>query len=84
MKEHFPEDCIEETSRGYALSFGAFERMEAWIEDKMFCVDTESNLNVEDDEILDTNKRFRDFLEDVTGYTAKQRVKKAKEAAKNK
>ena len=28
--------------------------------------------------ILDTNKRFRDFLEEATGYTAKERLKMAK------
>ncbi|OPY18608.1 MAG: hypothetical protein A4E23_01350 [Methanomethylovorans sp. PtaU1.Bin073] len=43
-------------------------------------VDTESDTTVTDDEaILDTNKRYRDFLYKATGYTAKERLKKAKE-----
>ena len=32
--------------------------------------------------MIDTNARFRCFLEKATGYTAKQRAKKAQEAVK--
>jgi len=31
--------------------------------------------------VLDTNKRFRNFLEKATGYTAKQRMQMAKKEA---
>jgi hypothetical protein len=41
-------------------------------------VETESNKDVKDDVILDTNKRYRVFLEGATGYTAKERLAKAK------
>ncbi len=41
-------------------------------------METESNKDVKDDAILDTNKRFRIFLEGATGFTAKERLKKAK------
>ena len=41
-------------------------------------VDSESNKEAKDDIIMDTNKRYRVFLEEVTGYTAKERLKKAK------
>ena len=60
------------------VSFGALQRVEASIVDKKLLVDTTPNPNVPDEEILETNKRFRKFLDDATGYTAKQRVSKAK------
>jgi hypothetical protein len=41
-------------------------------------VETESSKDVKDDVILDTNKRYRVFLEEATGYTAKERLKMAK------
>jgi hypothetical protein len=42
-------------------------------------VDTVSDTTLTDDElILDSNKRFRDFLLQSTGYTAKERLKQAK------
>jgi hypothetical protein len=45
-------------------------------------VETESMKDVPDALTIDTNARFRCFLEKVTGYTAKQRGKKAQEAVK--
>ena len=41
-------------------------------------VDTESKKDVDDETIIDTNRRFRNYLQQVTGYTAKERAKKAK------
>lgn len=60
------------------VSYGALARIEASILDKKLCVETTPNPNVPDEEILETNKRFRKFLDGATGYTAKQRVSKAK------
>ncbi|MFZ3384718.1 MAG: DUF5611 family protein [Candidatus Methanoperedens sp.] len=50
------------------------------MDNKKLIVDSESNKVIKDDEILDTNKRFRIFLEEATGYTAKERLKMAKKA----
>ena len=41
-------------------------------------MDTESRKGAADDVIMDTNKRYRVFLEEATGFTAKERLKKAK------
>jgi hypothetical protein len=41
-------------------------------------VETEASKGIADDAIIDTNKRYRVFLEEATGYTAKERLKKAK------
>jgi hypothetical protein len=43
-------------------------------------VETESNKGANDEVIMDTNKRYRVFLEEASGFTAKDRLKKAKKA----
>ena len=60
------------------MSYGAFKRLKVWIDKKKLCIDTESNKEASDEIILDTNKRYRLFLEEATGYTAKERLAKAK------
>ena len=62
----------------FSISFGSFTLLEAWINDKgnMFVVDTVSDAKLyethseeeADKIVLDTNKRFRGYLEYVTGY----------------
>lgn len=52
--------------------------MSVWLNGKKVCVETESNKDIKDDVILDTNKRYRVFLEEMTGYTARERQAKAK------
>jgi hypothetical protein len=41
-------------------------------------IDTESDLTASDDVILDTNKKFRKYLDAITGFSTKERVKRAK------
>jgi len=62
----------------YTAGFEALDAINFWFEDGEMCIDTTPCPNPSDDEILNTNKRFRKFLEQATGYTAKQRVNKAK------
>jgi len=63
------------------VSYGAIKEMKAWVQDKKLYVETQSDLSVKDEKlIIDTNKRFRDFLEEATGYSAKERLKMAKKA----
>ncbi len=69
---------IEEKGGRFVLSYGALSEMQVWIAENKLCVETKSNLNADTAAILDTNKRFRVFLEKATGYTAKQRVEMAK------
>ena len=38
-------------------------------------------MNAGDEVILDTNKRFRKFLDAITGFSTKERVKRAKSTA---
>jgi hypothetical protein len=83
LVEEFPVD-INQNGANLTLSYGALKSIEAWIEGKKLAVVTESMPGVKDDVVLDTNKRFRNFLEKATGYTAKQRLQMAKKDAKGK
>lgn len=77
LEEEFPCEIKEERGK-LLLSYGALESIEVWIENKKLSVVTQSAPGVADDLVLDTNKRFRNFLEKATGYTAKQRLQMAK------
>lgn len=77
LEEEFPCEIKEEDGK-LLLSYGALKSIEVWIENKRLNVVTQSTPGVPDDIVLDTNKRYRDFLEKATGYTAKQRLQMAK------
>ncbi len=64
------------------VSFGAIERLTAWTDGKQLFVDMAMQPGVPDDVATDTISRNNRFLEAATGYTAKERAKKAQEAAK--
>ena len=72
-----------EKGEKFEIVYGALERLTVWAgeEGKTLCVESVSRKDVPDETILDTNRRFREFLERVTGYTAKERVKMAKKKA---
>lgn len=79
LAESFPAE-IKKNSDKLVISYGIFKTLTVWIQNKKMAVETESDTTVTNDEvILDTNKRYRDFLYKATGYTAKERLKKAKE-----
>ena len=77
IAEEFPTD-IAEAGGKLQLSYGALKNICIWIDGKKLNVTTESDSGASDQVVLDTNKRFRDFLEKATGYTAKQRLQMAK------
>lgn len=77
LEEEFPTE-IKDANGKLSLSFGALKSIEVWINGKKLAVTTESELSAGDELALDTNKRFRNFLEKATGYTAKQRLQMAK------
>ncbi len=82
------EECFDSTPETsgdrYRIHYGALKKLEVWIgpTKKTLFVETESDPNVSDEVIIDTNRRFRKYLEAVTGYTAKERVKLAKNVEK--
>lgn len=77
LEEEFSGE-MKEDSGAISFSFGAFKSISVKIEGKKLSVITESDPSAPDQVILDTNKRFRNFLEKATGYTAKQRLQMAK------
>ncbi|MEA1945319.1 MAG: DUF5611 family protein [Euryarchaeota archaeon] len=77
LNEYFPCDVVLEDNK-FIISYKSLKRMEVWMDEKKLCVDTESNMDADPDDVSDTNKRFRKFLVAVTGYTAKERVKRMK------
>ena len=77
LTEEFPTEITEADGK-LQLSYGALKSICIWIEGKKLNVTTESDSGAADQVVLDTNKRFRDFLEKATGYTAKQRLQMAK------
>ena len=79
LEEQFSGE-ISEDGGHLRLSYGALKSIDVWIENKKLNVVTESDAGAADNIVLDTNKRFRDFLEKATGYTAKQRLQMAKKA----
>jgi|SRR5688572_18652317 hypothetical protein len=79
-REAFPDVRVEGTK--VTVSFGAIEKMVAWTDGKKLFVDTVMKTGVPDHVATETIKAFNAFLERATGYTAKERSKKAQEAAK--
>ncbi len=77
LEKNFPAEIKEENGR-YTISYGAFKRLTVWLDKKKLCVDAESDKVDKDYVILDTNKRYRVFLEEATGYTARERLAKTK------
>lgn len=75
MEKHF--GGFEKEDEAYVATFGA-ARAKMWIEDKMLKVDTETDTNASNDVAAETVKIYNKFLEDLTGYTAKQRQKMMK------
>jgi hypothetical protein len=77
LEGEFPVEIRQEGGK-LLISYGALKSIEVWVESKKLNVITESAPGAPDDLVLDTNKRFRSFLEMATGYTAKQRLQMAK------
>ncbi|MCQ8893659.1 MAG: DUF5611 family protein [Methanolinea sp.] len=83
LKECFGVDPKKDDNY-YQISYGALVLLKTspGKGGKTLIVHTESDRNAPDDVILDTNRRFRTFLEKVTGYSTKERVKLAKSIEK--
>jgi len=73
----------EKTEKGYRIRFGALKRLDVMIGpgSKSVIIQTESDLGTADEVIIDTNRRFRKYLDVVTGFSTKERVKRAKSEA---
>jgi len=70
----------EKTSHGYRIRAGALLRLDVRVGTggKSVIIDTESDLHASDAVTLDMNKRFRKYIDVVTGFSTKERVKRSK------
>jgi hypothetical protein len=79
-QEAFPQAGTE--GNRIIVSFGAIEKLVAWTDGKKLFVDVTMKAGPPDHEATNTIKAFNAFLERATGYTAKERGKRAQAAAK--
>lgn len=79
LKECFGVEPVREAGH-FRIRYGALKVLDASCgkEGKTLIIDTVSDTAATDEIILDTNRRFRRYLDAVTGYSTKERVKKAK------
>jgi hypothetical protein len=84
LRDQFGVEPVVSPDGHYSITYGALKRLEVWCGDggKTLIVDTEGDRNADDETIIDTNRRFRNYLQQVTGYTAKERAKKVKKSVK--
>ena len=81
MKEIFGN--VDKKEDRYVSSFGALKELRAWQGGKnVLCVETEMDPSVDDETAQRTIKAYNTFLERATGYTAKERGKRAQKKAK--
>lgn len=73
---------VQERDDKLVSSFGALKELAAWPCKKNLCVDTKADPGVADEVAHSTIKAYNVFLERVTGYTAKERGKRAQKKAK--
>lgn len=82
-KNHLPDlekillECFGNSQREgskIVTSFGALKKLTACVEKNILYVDTEMDKGVDSDTAEHTVKKYNEFLERATGYTAKQRI----------
>ena len=66
----------------FVCSYGALEKIVAWTDGKSLFVDTTANPKVDDETAVRTRQAWNAFMERATGFDAKQRAKRAQDAAK--
>jgi hypothetical protein len=61
--------------------YGAIEEIRTWPEGKELAVDMRMNAKVEESVARETIRRYNQFLEDATGFNAKERAKRLRKSA---
>jgi hypothetical protein len=81
MREVF--GACEKRGDAYVTKYGALANISVQVKDaKTLIIDTLSDTTASNEAAGETIKRFNTFLERVTGFTTKQRAKRAQEALK--
>ncbi len=77
MKDSF--ESVKKEGEKLVSSFGALEKIIVWTEGKkILCVETKMNTNVDDKTATETVRKYNQFLGRATGFSAKERRKRAK------
>jgi len=74
----FGEEHVGESSGKYEVFYGALNPLRTWLEGKGLAVETIMKKNVDEEVARDTIKKYNQFLDRATGYTAKERIKRAR------
>ncbi len=84
MDETF-EEVKEDGEKLIVDNDGAISHLEVWTEGRTgLWVDLEMDKEADQDVAGETISKWNDFLEEATGFTAKERKKRAKDSAKDK
>ena len=76
MKDSF--ESVKKEGDKLITNFGALDNLTVWIDGKKtLCVDTKMNTDVDDKTATETIRKYNQFLERATGFTAKERRKRA-------
>ncbi len=80
MEKYF--ENVKESGEYITASYGAMKMIKARFDGNALWVETETDPSAPDDMALDTVKVYNRFLEEATGYTAKERKKLLNKLAK--
>jgi len=78
IKKYFGE--LKKEGDTYIVSYGAIEELRLIIQNKKLVVESKTNPAVSNEVASDTLKTYNKFLEELTGYTAKERQKRLKKS----
>ncbi len=78
-RNHFDRVSVE--GGEMLASYGALERLAAKADGRQLSIDVRMNPKVPDDVARETIARYNGFLEDVTGYSSKERAKRLRKSA---
>ncbi len=73
IEKHFGEYVKE--GEYYIVSFGAIEELRMKLEGKKLLAETKTNPKAPEEIAVETIKKYNKFLQDLTGYSAKERQK---------
>jgi len=79
LRTHFDSATIE--GEAVSATYGAIERLTARAQGRELGVELRMNPKVPDDVARETIARYNRFLEEATGYSAKERAKRLRKSA---
>ncbi len=73
IRKHFGD--FEKDGNVYIVRYRAIEELRLWIDGKILKAESRTNPDVDDVTALETLRTYNRFLDELTGYTAKERKK---------